>query len=221
MADTTRTLYTGFEPFAGWTENTSAWVVRALARRTDGDPGVGTLVLPVEYDTAPARIFDYLGDCDPDLLPREIVLFGMGTDPRRIFVESQASNLDDSASPDNAGVVRRDTRIIEDGPDRLSPAYPRDGLVRFLTARRFEVGLSRDAGTFVCNHTFYLAAWSLVHGGEPFGVLDCTFIHLPHPATPQAPVGGWDIDAADAFAAAMLEWRSVPRDHPQPLPPLA
>lgn len=107
-----------------------------------------------------------------------------------IRVESVAINLDDARIPDNAGAQPIDEPIAPGGPAAYFGALPVKAAVAAIVERGIPARVSHSAGTFVCNHVFYLLMRALasrpgVRGG---------FVHVPYaseavaPTTPSLPL---------------------------------
>jgi pyroglutamyl-peptidase len=160
-------LVVGFGPFAGVAENPAA----ALARAVDGLRAPSLEVvgreLPVSYARAPDLTRRWARD-----VAAEFVL-GIGVASRRELplVERIGRRRADDARPDVDGV-----RLAElspagpDAPDEL--ACPAAAAV----ARALQVGLSDDAGSYVCNAWLYQA----LRSGVP-----ASFLHVPAAGFPK------------------------------------
>ncbi len=147
-------LIAGFEPWGTHARNPSGELARSL----------GGHVLPVDYDGAERRLRDLLSR----LRPSAILLMGLAPNRREINLEAEARNLDACG---DAGWRRESRPIVAGGPGILEARLP---LFRIFDALRREglpAALSRDAGSFICNHVFYVA---LLETDVP-----CGFVHLP------------------------------------------
>lgn len=134
--------------------NPSGEVARAL----------GGAVLPVRYDRAERAFRKMLRERRPEAL----VLLGLAPGRLRISLEAVALNVDHHEGPR----WRRWRRPIRPGgPLVLEARAPLDRLIRRLRTARVPVTLSYHAGTFTCNHIYYLA---LAETKGP-----CLFVHLP------------------------------------------
>jgi pyroglutamyl-peptidase len=192
-------LFTGFEPFGGSDRNPSADAVAALPDALGGgDVRIVRAVLPVSYRRAADGLAAAIGRFAPDA----VVCCGLAAGRRAVTPEWGAINVDDTAAPDNDGVVLRRTVIDPVGPAALrTPLDPYavadainsacamntdgDAVADAInsacvknpdggaTALRAEVSYS--AGEYVCNHTYY----TLLRTGIP-GI----FIHIPAPVPP-------------------------------------
>jgi pyroglutamyl-peptidase len=177
-------LVTGFNSFAGVRVNPSEQVVRAIAerRRPGARTQAGTAeivaeVLPTEYAAATRKLRNLIRTHHPD------AVVCLGVAPRRVAIslERIALNLDDDATADNAGVIRRGRQIVRGGPDVYWSTLPLAALARALQRRGIKAIISNHAGAFLCNHAFYIAR----HEREQYETararrgIPCGFIHLP------------------------------------------
>lgn len=161
-------LLTGFEPFGDIPVNASALLMERLA----GTDGVVTAVLPAEYTASVVLFAELLERCQP----MAAVAFGMKVRSDFLVVERLAWNRDESEQPDNAGVVRADVPIVEDGPTAYGSGVPIPMLLQSLARAGFPVTFSDHAGGFVCNHLFYSGR----HLIETCGLdIPMAFLHVP------------------------------------------
>ncbi len=161
MADV---LVTGFEPFAGVTDNPSKHVANALA----GD-GVRVEILPVGYHAAEEAL--------TRLLPGDfaaVLLLGLAARRNCISLERVASNFREPRRPDDSGFAPVSAPIVHAGPAAYFSTLPIDRLHRSLSAHGFVNRISLSAGVYLCNAAFYLARHRI--GNRP---IPCGFIHLP------------------------------------------
>lgn len=168
-------LVTGFNPFGKVKVNPSQLAIEALAEEeASRDDGGGcriiTALLPTEYARATARMRRLLRR----ERPAAVVCLGVAAGRREICLERFALNLDDEQLPDNAGVVRRNRIITRGGPALYRSTLPLDRMLRALRQRRIPARVSNHAGTFLCNHVFYVVRHETRRRALPAG-----FIHLP------------------------------------------
>lgn len=146
---------TGFEPWGRERRNPSGEVARA----------VGGHVLPTRYGEAGRRLLSLVRR----ERPRALLMLGLGPARRRLGLEALALNVDHCESR----AFRRWRRpIVRGGRAALESRLPLDALHRRLRAAGVPVAISHHAGTFVCNHVFYLA---LARTRVPL----CGFVHVP------------------------------------------
>lgn len=148
-----RVLVTGFKPWGKQRVNPSGEVARALGGR----------VLPVDYRAADRELRRLIREERPGA----IVMLGLAPGRRTIALEALALNVDHCEDPHH----RRWRRRIGKGPLVLPTRLPIDRLHRVLRGARIPVRISHHAGTFICNHVFYVA---LAATRVP-----CGFVHVP------------------------------------------
>ena len=167
-------LVTGFNSFKGVRENPSEQVVRALAgrQRNNFSAELVTAILPTEYVAATRRLRRLIRSERPD------AVLCLGVAPRResISLERVALNLDDDPTADNAGVIRRGRKIVAAGPDVYWSSLPLEVFEKKLRRRGIKTLVSNHAGTFLCNHAFYVARQETTRSRHG---IPCGFIHLP------------------------------------------
>ena len=146
-------LLTGFEPWGREQRNPSGEVALAL----------GGQVLPVDYAAAARAIKGFLRR-----RPDAILMLGLAPGRTSIALEALAVNVDHC---EERGAQWRWRRPIGKGPLVLPTRLPLDPIYRRLSRARIPVRVSHHAGTFICNHVFYVA---LAASKVP-----CGFVHLP------------------------------------------
>jgi pyroglutamyl-peptidase len=162
-------LVTGFEPFAGSSLNPSQLIVEALAQSSTA-ANLVLEVLPVEYQLAGDR----LGDLIKQHKPHTVICIGQAEGRSAISIETRAQNLDDANLADNSGEVRTGRDITPGGPSDLATTLPVDALLEQLAEAGIPAESSTSAGTFVCNHIFYVMQQQLEGSQVRSG-----FIHVP------------------------------------------
>ena len=161
-------LVTGFGPFPRVPVNPSEILARRLAahprlrRLLGGLPRL--LVLRTAYDAIEESLVPALA-----LGPAAILMFGVATRAKRVRVEMRAINRASRLFPDVSGRMPVRLCLDADGPNqRRSPASIK-ALTR-LRVRDRSCTLSRDAGRYLCNASYYRALQ------EECPVL---FLHIP------------------------------------------
>ena len=158
-------LVTGFEPFATSSLNPSGEIVKALI----GDDLV-TAILPVVFGQASAQLRELI-----DLhKPSAVLCLGQAEGRSVMTPERIAINLDDARIADNAGNQPKEQRIIVDGPDGHFSTLPIEKMVTSMKAAGIPASISLSAGTFVCNHIFYVLQDYLKDSSVKSG-----FMHVP------------------------------------------
>ena len=167
-------LLTGFEPFGPVRVNPSEQIVRRIAAqaRSRRDDGLVAEVLPTEFAAAERRLRRLIRQFRPDA----VLCLGVAPQRDKISLERVALNLDDDSLPDNAGRRRAGRRILADGPAAYWSTLPLERFRKQLERRHIPVSYSNHAGTYLCNHVFYVACHEIerLGNGAP-----CGFVHVP------------------------------------------
>jgi pyroglutamyl-peptidase len=150
----------------------STWLENELSAEL-GTIGITRMVLPVEFESAPAMIADFVDRCHPNA----VVSFGQGRG-KYVDLETTAYNLKDSSDvtagyPDNRGIVAIGEKIISDGPDSYPTRLPYQKIIDELLKDYEHVRESKSAGRYVCNNVFYNTLVN-TESEVPAG-----FVHLP------------------------------------------
>lgn len=164
-------LLTGFEPFGGQARNPSAEIARALDGRTIRGHRVVGAVLPCAFDVSGQRLRQLLRRHRPGL----VIACGLAGGRAGFSVERVAINLQDARIPDNRGAQPVDRPVVRGGPAAYWSTLPVKAIVARLSRAGVAAAVSQTAGTFVCNHVFYLLMHALrrnrrIRGG---------FVHVP------------------------------------------
>jgi pyroglutamyl-peptidase len=192
-----RVLLTGFGPFPGAAENSSAWLVEELAGKCQSS-GLGcdlhAEVLPTEWAEV-ARL-------GPGLVqhhrPRLTLHLGLHKRARGFRIERSAHNLIDLREDARGAVLDRRT-ILDRSEVRLDTAIPATRLAKHLRTQDLPAVASRSAGTYLCNYLYYL---SLHWAREQNGACDVCFVHLP-----PGPRQGGPLSEAELLRGAELIMR--------------
>ena len=166
----TKVLVTGFEPFGGATLNPSQLLVERLAKESLPGVELHTLILPVEFDKSASNLLAAIKSINPEV----VISFGQAEGRSAITPERIAINLDDARIADNGGDQRQNQPILKTGADGYFSTLPVEKMVSELTQIGVPSALSLSAGSFVCNHIFYLMQHELRETKIRSG-----FVHLP------------------------------------------
>lgn len=158
-------LLTGFEAFDKSALNPSAEIVKGL----NGDDLV-TAILPVVFGQASSKLKELIRLHKPTA----VLCLGLAVGRSEITPERIAINLDDARIADNAGNQPLEQRIIADGPDGYFSTLPIEKMVASMKAAGIPASISLSAGTFVCNHIFYVLQDYLKDSSVKSG-----FMHVP------------------------------------------
>ena len=168
-----RVLITGFNSFAGIKTNPSQLIVERLhPQKFSTDIEVTKVVLPTEFSAAGDKLQQLITSISPQI----ILLLGVAAKRKVVSLERVALNLNDCSLPDNAGCKREGQIIIEQGPPAYFATLPLHDLQKELHKHAIATEISNHAGTYVCNHVFYLA----LHYIKQLQLnTACGFIHVP------------------------------------------
>ena len=144
----TKVLLTGFEPFGKATLNPSGEIVKQIS----GD-NIVTAILPVAYAQSAERLLALIAEHKPDV----VICLGQAEGRTHITPERIAINLDDARLADNEGVIRNDVPIVVGGPVAYESTLPIKEFVKAINDAGVPAAVSLSAGTFLCNHIFYVA----------------------------------------------------------------
>jgi pyrrolidone-carboxylate peptidase len=152
-----RTLVTGFGPFLEVKENPSAMLAEALGRPYE--------VLEVSYDA----VEDFIFHLDPTTFDR-LLLLGVAPSRSHICAELFARNTY-GTRPDFRGSLR--SGPIQQGEPLLvgTTLFGEEPLSEVLV-NNSQVRLSLDAGSYLCNFTYYKALMA-------FPSKQVGFLHVP------------------------------------------
>ena len=170
MTTKTKVLVSGFEPFGGAKLNPSELLVHELKKIEFSDIELSTIVLPVEFDRAAEILLHTIKQVKPAV----VIAFGQAEGRTAITPEKIAINLDDARIPDNSGDHRENKIIDENGPAAFFSTLPVEKIVESIKEEGVAASLSLSAGSFVCNHLFYVIQRALEGSKIKFG-----FIHVP------------------------------------------
>lgn len=160
-------LVTAFEPFGDSDVNASETVLRQLEQTLDD---IRTGILPVRKSSVHKTLAGLIEQHNPDVL----IMLGEAGPKEEIRLELVALNHDDFRMPDNDGLTEEACRIVDSGPDAyfsnidvhsVAGNLPTDDGYAPST-------ISLSAGSFLCNHTYFLARH--FHGNLP-----AVFVHIP------------------------------------------
>lgn len=164
-------LITGFEPFAGDTQNPSQLIALELAGRTIAGRPVMTAILPCVFGQSVKALQNAIRKHDPEL----VICLGQAGGRSGLALERVAINIDDAPIPDNAAQRPIDQPIAKNGPAAYWSTLPVKAMTRAIALAGIDASLSQTAGTYVCNHVFYGLMRTLKRRSGILG----GFIHVP------------------------------------------
>jgi pyrrolidone-carboxylate peptidase len=160
-----------FDPFGKAPFNNSERVANLLYEKVKNNPHYDLRLCKLE--TVFDKSFYELEDCLKALPEAPKLVLGLGESNCNFKTETMGRNNDRTFGPDNDGVSRSNTRILQNGPNEIGLNYPLEEMYCSLPAKdRGLVEVSNNAGSFVCNNLAYQFAEK--YQDEVFG-----FIHVP------------------------------------------
>jgi pyroglutamyl-peptidase len=167
-------LITGFGPFPGAAENSSAWLVEMLAASRLSSRLNCTFhaeVLPTEWaevSTLGPRLFNRHQ-------PRLILHLGLNKRARGFRIERTARNLIDLRE-DARGAMPSTRSVLKLGHALLDTRVPAPRLAKHLQTQGLPAVASRSVGMYLCNYLYYL---SLDWAQRQEAPCDVCFVHIP------------------------------------------
>ena len=137
-------IMTCFEPFGGFTTNSS---YEALKRLSNLD--IDKIILPVSYPDAYVVLRQLIKK--PDF----IILLGMAAKREKISIEDRAKNLLDFKIPDNQCQIIKQRKIADEEQDILYSKVDIDKMICYLNKNEDLVYKSNDAGSYICNYIYF------------------------------------------------------------------
>jgi pyroglutamyl-peptidase len=147
--------------------------------------------------------------------PAVVIALGQAASRSAVSLERIAINIDDYRLPDNDGVAPVDAPIVPGGPPAYWSTLPLRAILERVRAAAIPCGLSNTAGTYLCNHVFYVMMDQLAHeGGRRIG----GFVHVPlthaqNVAGDKASLAAETVAAAIAVAAECTLALRAPAEH--------
>jgi pyroglutamyl-peptidase len=183
-------LVTGFEPFGGERVNPSWQVACALEAQMLAGHRVVAAQLPTCFGASATLLTTLLRQHRPAL----VLCLGQAGGRSAISLERIAINVDDARITDNAGYQPIDSPVRKRGPAAYWSTLPIKAMALALQQAGTAAQVSQTAGTFVCNHVFYVLmhtlrskAYAGVRGGFvhiPFAPEQCVDANLGQPCMP-------------------------------------
>ena len=168
-----RVLLTGFEPFGGYTDNSSWEVAQRVA--SCGVEGVDVEVVAVQLPVSFARVGEVLRSAIELHTPDLVIMLGQTTATDCVRLERVALNMMDSRKADNDGYIADEEPIYEGEESALFTSLPIKSFRSAIEAQGIAVKITNSAGLYVCNRTYY-EALRLCREREG---LQAIFVHLP------------------------------------------
>jgi pyroglutamyl-peptidase len=190
-------LLTGFDPFDGESVNPSWEAARGLAGWRCGEHVVTTRRLPCVF----AEVHDALDDALGALRPDIVIAVGQAGGRADVSLERVAINIEDARIPDNDGAQPVDRPVVADGPPAYFTTLPVKAILQRLRGAGVPAQVSNTAGTFVCNHAFYVLRHLVATRHR--SVRRAGFVHIPYLPEQAARRPGSPSLALDSIVAAL------------------
>jgi pyroglutamyl-peptidase len=167
-------LVTGFGAFPGVPANLTGTLVAEWQNKHPNWPFSEMYfeVLPTSYERAGASVSALIKDLHPDF----VLMLGVGDVRAMVQLERFAVNIDDCIVADVFGLVREGLTIASDCPAALKTPIDVSRLRQLLALKDIFSEISNHAGTYVCNHAYFVALREAALVKKPTNVL---FAHLP------------------------------------------
>lgn len=169
-----RVLLTGFEPFDGSSFNISEKLVSEIKKLDLESIEIESMILTVDESgtrNVSEKVLKNEYDC--------VVQLGFSDKAKKINLEYYAQNKIDMNIKDNSGRSIRDEKVIKSEKNKLRTTASLDESSDIFSEY---ISISEDAGTFVCNETYYRTLNTIYENKilDRFErILPCIFIHLP------------------------------------------
>lgn len=171
-ADCKKILLTGFEPFGGYSENSSWEVAQRVA--SYGVEMSAVEVVAVQLPVSFARVGEVLRSAIELHTPDLVIMLGQTTATDCVRLERVALNIMDSVMGDNDGSKPDEEPIYEGEESALFTSLPIKRLRSAIEAQGVAVKISNSAGLYVCNRTYYEALRLCKERA-----MQAIFVHLP------------------------------------------
>lgn len=163
-------LVVGFGFFPGHAVNPAQLVAERLDSRSRAFALAGidlhVAILPVEFSVLSPRLSRLFAQTSPDA----VLLLGVAGRRKALSVETLARNRVSTLRPDAAKQQAWSRKIAHGAPEFFHSSAPSGRFVALARRAGVPAEISRDAGDYLCNESFYL---SLLMDRR------AAFIHLP------------------------------------------
>jgi pyroglutamyl-peptidase len=164
-------LLTGFEPFGGSHINPSIEACKPYDKKIINGVKFRVVEIPLKFD----EIKPILIKAIEEIQPSAIICTGQ-SGASTINLERVAINVADARIPYNCGTKPIDEPIESVGPVAYFSTLPLREMLSALTEANIPAGISNSAGTFGCNHIFYVLMHYL---STNFIEIPAGFVHVP------------------------------------------
>jgi pyroglutamyl-peptidase len=163
-------LVAGFGRFPGQAFNPAQRLVENLRKRNSAFALAGidlhVAIMPVEHFALSPLLCRLFAQTSPDA----VLLLGVAARRKKLSVETFARNRASTLRPDAAKQTAWSRAIVHGGPETFRLPFSAARLAALAKKSGVAAAVSRDAGNYLCNESFYL---SLLMDRR------ACFIHLP------------------------------------------
>jgi pyroglutamyl-peptidase len=150
-------LVAGFGAFPGQAVNPAQIVAENFRRRKSAFALAGVdlhvAVLPVEYEALSPQLCRLFATTAPDA----VLLLGVAARRKKLCVETLARNRVSILRPDAAKKIAWSRFIAHGAPEFLRGSFCAERLAALARKSGVPAGVSRDAGDYLCNESFFLS----------------------------------------------------------------
>ena len=168
-------LLTGFDAFGGDTVNPSWLAVQALHNEVINGHRLVGAQLPTTFADSGRVLLKLLRTHQPAL----VVCVGLAGGRAALSLERIAINVNDARIADNAGAQPVDAPVVKGAPSAYFSTLPIKAILHSLSVAGVAAEVSQTAGTFVCNHVFFV----LMHALKKQRIMSNSrggFVHVPY-----------------------------------------
>jgi pyroglutamyl-peptidase len=195
-------LLTGFDAFGGDVVNPSWLAVQALHGHVLEGHLVQAALLPTTFAGSQQALTALLRQYKPTL----VLCVGLAGGRSAVCLERIAINVQDARIADNAGLQPIDIAVVKGGPAAYFSTLPIKAMRLAIDAAGVAAEVSQTAGTFVCNHVFYVLMHALKKRRSLAGTRG-GFVHIPYlpgQGTPSMPIDSVIAGLRAAVACALV-----------------
>ncbi|KAM4893485.1 pyroglutamyl-peptidase 1-like protein [Sylvia borin] len=161
-------VVTGFGPFRQYLVNSSWEAVKELSKRGLGENiDLRILQLPVVYQKAKEQVCKIWTTLQPLLT----VHVGLASSATALIILEQCGKNKGYQERDACGLHPEGACCVLDGPEKIESAINMKALWKNISVEGIDIILSRDAGRYICDYTYYTSLY--------YGNGRAAFIHVP------------------------------------------
>lgn len=202
-----RLLVTGFGPFAGYIENPSGLIARAVHGQRFGEVEVAGHQIDVSWSDA----FNQVAELVEEVSPQALLCLGVAPD-ENFRLEVIAKNVASDSMDASGQRLERGPlcQIAAEAPAAFFSRLPLEWLLQQMKLRKTRLApqrdsvadaeLSRDAGDYLCNYLYFRVM------NELPAISDRGFIHVPSMPGSDGRCGSEVIEAGQFLIRQLASW---------------